>query len=740
MSEGEGKKLRSYRFEDYWLDAFTRTLWRSGTRIPMRQAPFSMFAHLLGNTGRPISAIELAEAASGRKMVKATAVSTHISTIRAATRHELIVTINTQGHQFTAEVERVYEQPGEAETAGPPDTLPPRALPGASRKSELTLAVDDTARYRHMTIVGPAGIGKTWFAIEIGHKRKAKLAGRVYFVDLAAATDGATITSTIARALGVPLRGIEDPTVTIAAWFGTAESLLILDSCDYVADPVAEFLMKFLELTSNVTVVATSQVMLSIGDQRVFRLDPLIPREAIALFVERASAADREFQRDDSNAALIAEICQRLDGLPLALEMAAALVPLLRLEGVRGGLRSQRFELLDNGERRAEPRHRTLRGMMEWSFGLLESEDRQFFRRLSRFAGTFSLDAAIAVAGAEGETRAAVTRRLRRLAERSLVIVERGKQPRYRLLETPRFYGAERLEEAGEAESIAERHARYYLDFLEPADEAWETMPDAEWLDGYGRDFDNIRLAADWALAQPERVPLAIALVGAAGRLWFMHELVPEGRRYCDRLVPLIGPETPPAHTARLLKRNAMLYRSADRLRAVALFERAAEIYREMGDRLNLGSVLGLIGGDCVYLGRFDEARARLGQAREMLAGSIRIKSLQNVMNDFGMLASITNDTAEAAQCLGAALDLARKMNDRLRQNLALTNIGELEFRRDVSGRAIEYAQEAASGLRVLGETARLGWTLVNLASYLIIAGDHAEARTHAAEALSLLQ
>jgi predicted ATPase/DNA-binding winged helix-turn-helix (wHTH) protein len=739
MTARAGITQHGYRFGVFRLYPAQRLLLRGDEAESVGQTVLNILAFLVENAGRVLTKEEIIAGAWLKINVDNTTLATYIGTLRKILGPGAIVTINNQGYQLTLEVERLAETgPPPLECPRPSTTLPPPAAIGIGRKRELAAAAEHCRQHRLLTVVGPGGIGKTWFAIELGHLSSENFPDGVRLIDLAPAKDPASVASVSARALGVALRGGEDPVQTLATWFGNRKMLVILDSCEYVAGPVAALAKRLLDQAPLLSLIATSQDILDIGYELVFRLDPLEPPDAMALFDARARAADRRYSSGDGTNGLAAEICHCLDGIPLALEMAASLVPVLGIKGVCSGL-NHRFEMLESGRRTAATRQRTLRGMMEWSFGLLDAAERKLFCRLARFSGSFSLAAAIAVAGADGEKSWDVMRRLRRLVDRSLLISDGGEEPRYRLLETARLYGAETLKEDGETDLIAERHARYFIELFVRADAAWETTPDSEWLRIHGPEIDNIRAALDWALEQPGNAQIGIALGGASARLWYILDLAPEGRRYCDRLVELIDQDTHPADAARLLRYTGILWRYADRLRAVALLERSAALYRQIDERLSLGSVLSVVGQNCVYLGRRDDAKAALDEAREILSGSNRLKSLWNVMNDLGMFASIGNETTEAARCLEAAVDMAREANDVLRENIAIFNLGEVEFRRGAADRAIERARESAEALRAANHLSDYTRPLVNLAQYLTIRGEHAEARRHAESALRLL-
>jgi predicted ATPase len=742
MAAENGSKPQGWRFSDdnrvFRLYPERRQLLLGETKVTLGQRTFDMLILLVENAGKVVSREAIMSAVWRNIAISDAAVSTQASTIRKLIGNdESIVAVNNQGYVFTIEadpIEREY---------GPPPQLMRLVMqsgPGVGREAELKELAALCSQHRLVTLVGPGGVGKTWLAVKLGLQLTWDRLDGVYLIDLGAARDSLSVAGSVAQALGVTLRSRDNPIHILGSAIGNRRMLLILDSCEYVIEPVRDLVDGLLPVAPNLSILATSQEVLRVLNEATFRLEPLSPPQAIELFVARAQTADRHFLPNEKNAPAIAEICARLDGIPLALEMAAALVPKLGIEGVREGLDQQRFQMLDGSPRVGDARRATLTAITEWSYGLLEETDQQIFCRLSCFSGSFSREAIAAVAGADSAGRWDIAASLGRLLDKSLLVAERGDRPRYRLLETLRLAGAAKLEAGGASETIAERHARYYADLFEQADLIWETTPEPDWLALYGPEIDNLRAALDWTLRNPGRLPLALILAGAAGHLWDRLALAAEGRSYLDRLVERLDERTPPADAARILRRAAVLWRRTDRLRAVALLERSVALYRQTADERSLGSALGLLGGDYIYLGRRAEAGMALDEARNLLPEGSRTKSLYNVMNDLGNLAVQANESDKAREYYVIARDLARKLHDTLREYLSLSNLGEVEFQTGAVGRAIEYTRQAVDGLRSAGHLAYLGYALVNFASYLAVQGNHSEARDCALEALSLLR
>jgi predicted ATPase len=664
---GDETRPRGWRFTDgttvFRLFPEQRRLFAGDKEVRISQRAFDLLVFLVENPGRPLGKQEIMKGAWRGMTLADSSLSTHVWTLRKIIGTTPITVINSFGYQFTPEVEPAEDLPALPRPTRPLIDLPRRSAAGIGRESELAELVTlagNTDQHPILTIVGGGGIGKTWLAIELGWRLTEHFPDGIHVIDLAQARTPAAVASAAGRALDVPLRGGDAPAQILAAAIGQRRMLLIFDACEYAAGPAGEFIGALLVRAPKLSVLVTSQQQLRIPNETVFRLQPLPQDDAVKLFVQSAGAADRRFQTTPPNAASVADICRRLDGNPLMLEIAAALVPSLGVEAVREGLDQQRFAMLDSRPRNAEPRQRTLSAIVEWSCGLLDAADRQVFRRLACFAGGFTTDAAVAVTATNGATKWDILACLDRLVDKSLLVFDGGDPERYHLVETLALHAKAKLEASGETERIAERHARYYTDLFLRADEAWETLLNDEWLIVYGLDIDNVRTALDWTLRDPNRLSIAVALAGAAGHLWERLALPAEGRRYLDRLAVLINNDASPADAARLLRRAGTLWRGADRLQAVALTERSLAIYRRIDDRLNLGSTLAFLGNDYVFLGRHDEAKIVLDEARDLLTGTSFTKSLWAVMNDLGSLALFTDNTDEARRCYVIATDLAR--------------------------------------------------------------------------------
>ena len=462
-----------------------------------------------------------------------------------------LVNIPGRGYSFVAPVARAEE----AGTAAPepPQTENAHNLPALltrliGREDTITRLADQLLRQRLLTIVGAGGIGKTSVALAVAEQLIPAYEHGVWLIDLAPLADPRLVPSALADALGLEIRA-ENPLPGLVASLRDKKMLLVLDNCEHVIDAAAALAVGVLAGAPGVQVLATSREPLRIEGEHVHRLSPLASPPALAgltaaealgfpavqLFVERAAATLDEFEFTDADAPIVADICGRLDGIALAIELAAARVDTFGVRGVAAHL-DDRFQLLTRGRRTALPRHRTLRATLDWSYELLPEPERVVLRRLAIFAGGFTEEAASAVAASAEIAASEVVESLANLVTKSLVSVDvGGVMVRYRPPETIRAYALQRLIESGEREQIARRHAEYHLGLFERAEAEAETRPMAEWLAEYRPRIDNLRAALDWAFSPGGNAAIGVALTAASVPLWVDLSMMAECRRHVER-------------------------------------------------------------------------------------------------------------------------------------------------------------------------------------------------------------
>lgn len=459
------------RFDRFELQPAERRLLVDGTPSSLGARALDLLLALVSRGGGLATKNELLDEVWPGLVVEEANLSVQVSALRKVLGGDLIATIPGRGYRFTGQVEAVGQPPAKPITAHTTAPAVASAAPPAprlplliGRDVEFEQASATLAEAGCLTLVGPAGVGKTTLARALA----AQAAGGAVWVDLAPLSEGRQVLPAFARALGIA-EPDGDPIAALAARLGTR--LLVLDNGEHVVDAAASLVAQLLQANPSMRVLATSQLRLAVAHERVHRLEPLtmpigddtldLHLGAVALFVDRARAADHRFQPRPEHLPLLREICRRLDGLPLALEMAAARVPALGLTGLLRSL-ERRFAMLSGGRRDAAARHRTLQAAVDWSHGLLSPDEQALYRVCGAFSGGFTLDLLQAVAQAPEQTSPDdrdwwLVDTLAQLVDRSLVVADDGEAPRYRMLETMREDARQRLRAHGEEDSVLGR-------------------------------------------------------------------------------------------------------------------------------------------------------------------------------------------------------------------------------------------------------------------------------------------
>jgi len=513
----------SFEFGRFRIFPRRREVLADGRPIELGGRAFDVLVVLIEANGAVVSKNELMSRVWPGRIVEDNNLHAQIKALRKAfSDHGLIRTIVGRGYQFRGEVRARRSSQSEAAEPGTASEIsgPPRAptnLPAPTsdligREVAIEEVIGLMADHRFVTLTGTGGIGKTRLGLEVARHLLPQFADGVWIAELAALSDPQLVPITVATAFGLELiSGVVSPE-RIAAALGSKQIMLVLDNCEHVIDAAAEMVEALLHANPTARVIATSREPLRAESEHLYRVSPLaVPAEdaqaledllrhgAVALFVARAQEADPYFSPDRQTATAIAAICRRLDGIPLALELAAARVSTLGMQALAARL-DDCFSLLTEGRRTALRRHQTLRATLDWSYELLAESERLVLRHVSIFTGVFTLAGASAVVGSANMLASDVVDGVANLAAKSLITADvSGAAVHYRLLETTRAYAREKLAELGELERAARRHAEYYLDLCEQAEGEWQTRPGAEWLADYGRQIDNVRAALDWA-------------------------------------------------------------------------------------------------------------------------------------------------------------------------------------------------------------------------------------------------
>jgi predicted ATPase/DNA-binding winged helix-turn-helix (wHTH) protein len=475
---------------------------------------------------------------------------------------ELIRTVSGRGYQFTGEIRilpasqgeppRVRQVTPDSKSVPPPTNVADPVSGLIGRDDELREIENLAAAHRLVTLTGPGGIGKTRLALAAARQLLPQFADGVWVVELAPLADSGLVPATVAAAVGLDLGNAGAVSAEgVAKALSAKRLLLVLDNCEHVIDVAAIMAEAVLRAGSEARIIATSREPLRAEAEQIYAVPPLaVPVTegedpwrygAVLLFLVRSRASGWHVAEDGRAGAVIAAICRRLDGIPLAIELAAARAAALGIEGLAARL-DDRFRLLAGGRRTALPRHQTLRATLDWSYELLPEPERVILRRLGVFAGVFSLEAAIAVIASLGIAPSEVVESLSNLVAKSLVAVKVDGTVHYRLLDTTRVYALEKVTEASEREAVARRHAEYYRDLFAQAEVEWEAKPPGEMLADYGPKIDDLRSALDWAFSPLGDASIGVALAAASVPMWFELSSFDECRGWMEKALGVVEP------------------------------------------------------------------------------------------------------------------------------------------------------------------------------------------------------
>jgi non-specific serine/threonine protein kinase len=566
---------------------------------------------------------------------------------------------------------------------------------------------------RLVTLTGAGGCGKTRLAEHVARTTTAPIADDIWYVPLAALSDGALVPRAVASVLGLPEQPDQPVADSLVGYLAPLHGLLILDNCEHLLDACAQLTMTLLSACQDVRVLATSREPLNVDGESVWvvpslsvppadtPISQLLSYDAIRLFCDRAEASSSAFHLSSGNAVSVAHICQQLDGIPLAIELAAARLKALTAEQIATRL-DDALRLLTVGKRGAPPRHQTLRAALEWSDALLPQAERTLFHRLSVFAGGFSLDAAAAVCEVAHRAGSEVLDRLAPLVDKSLVQVVSQPYPaamlRYRLLETMRQYGSEHTRRAGELEVLCERHAEFYLAL---AAVEWPQLvgeQQAQWLAQLETEHDNLRAALAWSLSAAGHPELGLSLAAALCWFWWTHGYLSEARHWLSQALAA------PLHSRTRMRAQALCWAGIfgagmqrDLRQAATLLEESLALSQEL-------QLLGEMSWASVNLARVAEQAGETAKAEQLAAHGVALSrdlgdpwAIAQALERYGEVVRFQGDFARAAALYDESLALSCARGDKRNIATLLHNLGHVHLhRRDIGQAAVHFADSFA--------------------------------------------
>jgi len=686
----------SFAFGPFRLLAARHELLAQGVPVAIGQRALDVLLVLVGRHGELVSKDELMSEVWPGVVVEENNLAVHISALRRILGQtedgkSYLQTVAGRGYRFVAPV--THEEA--SRTAEPALLAPMPAAPGdiiahnlqqlltslIGRSEELATLKEQLKSHRLVTLTGAGGIGKTRLAIETGLQALSSYPDGVWLVDLAPIRDG-VVAALVSEVLGVGHAG--DSLGGLAAAIKAKRLLLILDNCEHVIAESARLAETLIRACPQIAILATSRERLAIAGESVFRVPSLPLPEAtdgltaqaarrfgaIEMFVERAAALDG-FALTDANAAVVAAICRRIDGIPLAIELAVPRLRVLSERQLARGL-DERFGLLTGGSRTAVPRHQTLQALIAWSYELLSPIEQQMLRRFSVFAGATALSSIVAVVAGPDIAPPQVLDLVTSLVEKSLIMADRQHdETRYRLPESTRYFAQDKLAAARE-EDRRGLHAQHFIARFADAAQAWETSASEPWVARFGPDVDNLRAALGWAFGPDGSRELGLALAGSAHVIWSELGLMLEHKYWVERARAVVTAETPQAVQAQLLSWQSGDVNDADDPADIEDALRAAALYRELGDAFHQGKMLLRAGagrlaqesGQAEPSSReaAQSGEALLRDARDLLAPAGNTKSLAHCLSALASARLFAGDMSAAQALHGEALAVMRNI------------------------------------------------------------------------------
>ena len=755
----------AFRFQGFELRP-GRELLRDGAPLVLGKPALAVLGALVGARGNLVTKDELLDAAWPGVVVVENALHQHVRALRKALgdRCDLVGTVSRFGYRFMGQIEEIVADARDTSAVlGEPAALPSPLTPLVGREDELAAVQTLLLSHRCLSLLGPGGIGKTRLALELARRQVDRSVGRVHWVELAGIADGASVVGALATSFGLSGPSSLGPLLRIRQALRDAAAWLVLDNCEHLIEACAAAAHELLGHCPLLRVLATSQRPLGIAGEQRFQVsmlglppagasEPAVLAQsaAVRLLLARVRECNPQMSFDADALKDAAELCRHLDGNPLAIELAAMRVASLGLAATRAAL-AHHFQLLAGARRDGLRKHQSLGAMIDWSHGLLPAEQRSLLRRLSVFAGGWTMASACAVVGqgcgeaadpdASGPS-ADIAAGLADLVDRSLIACETtAHPPRFRMLETQRVYAADKLGASGERARCAAAHAQYFCAAFEAGYAEWDTTADPAWIARYGPERDNLCAAIRFALETAD-LTLAARLVGASIWLWRSTGTVYQLQQILDHDLLRSGNGLPADVRARLLLAHAYSLHatSTESQRVKLAAQRAVGAFEGRGDLLGASNALLCLASACAQFGDIAAHRATLGRIDALLGARRHGKAYAWYCGSHAWAAQLAGD-------LGQALGWAMRSRAAYRgsgawhgETRAMLHIADLRLASgDVDG-AIAIGTESVARLEGRQHRDDHGRALANLGAAWLARGDLVAARDCWSRALDELR
>jgi len=771
--------------KDFELDPRTYELRSGGRIVKLERIPMELLVLLIEERGQLVTRTQIIERIWGKDVFLDTdnSINAAIRKIRQVLRDDpeqprFVQTITGRGYRFIAPVVESHNKvSGRNTTSGlnaihsgfsgkaaeptvetASSALPVQRTGFLGREKEVAAAEQLLLRpdVSLVTITGPGGIGKTRLAVQLASRLAEHFSGGTYFVSLSSLSDPGLLASVIVQALGIREAGTQSPMEILKANLrrsGHSPKLLLLDNFEHLVGAVPT-LVELLSVTSRLKVLVTSRSALHVYGENEFPVPPLaLPEQslatvevlsqspAVALFVQRAVAAKPDFQLTPENAAAVAEICARLDGLPLAIELAAARVKVLSPTAMRTRL-SSRLQLLTGGARDLPQRHQTLRAAMDWSYDLLTPTEQKLFRRLSVFVGGCTLEGAEAVCDAKGDLGLDVLDGMESMVDKSLA--QRDEQgdgePRFVMLETIREYALEKLEASGEKALTKRAHAAYCLVLAEERATEQVGTVSADWLAHYGVEHDNFRAAVEW-LTETEDAEWGLRLGGALFRYWEMREYLAEGRARLDKLLKIPGAQAPTKARSRALFAAGVLgVEQGDYAAADALIRESLEISRQLDNAQGAAICLNALAVSARDRGDIPNARSLFEESLTVWREVGDPKAVASAVSNLANVVKLQGDNTRARSLYAECLSIFSGLGDRTGVAWSMNYQGDVARDQGDPAAARALYEESLEIFRELGDRWGIAGTLADLGNLASDQGNYSMAQDLYRQSIRIFQ
>ena len=690
-----GKVARSYRFGAVEVRPSERQLLVEGKPAAVGARAFDVLMALIDHRDRVLTKNELLDLVWPGLVVEENNLQVQVSSLRKVLGAQSVATVPGRGYRFTLEPE--IEESAPATTLAPRrHNLPSQLTSFIGREHEIAEVRARLVATRMVTLTSVGGTGKSRLSLQVAAQVADQFADGAWFVELAPVSDERRVAHAVASVLGVKEEAGRPMIEALVRYARDRRILVILDNCEHVLQACADLARQLLQSGDGVKILASSHEPLHVAGEAIYPVGALDEGEAMRLFVERTAAVQPAFEVTTLNAHHVAEICRRLDGLPLAIELAAARMRAMSVETVAARL-NDCFRVLTGGDSTALPRQQTLRASIYWSYDLLDVPERVLLRRLAVFAGGWTVEAAEAVAAGGDIEAGAVVDLLTHLVDKSLVEFDR-KAARYRLLETVRQYAHELLASSGEADEVRTRHLHHFVAFADRARAELTGPSQGAWLVRLDVERENLLSAHAWCQALGDGAEPGLQLAGALKLYWVNRGLMELGHRVTVEALARTPPtRRDPIHCRALFDAGQLSYFMGRYAEARRYLEQSLAAAREIGDAVGIAKPLQPLGGACLGLGDLETARRHLEEALEAARKIGDKREIASALNALAQLHRIEGQLDSAEVLFQSTVTLMREIGDKENIAIGLLNRAMIAIERGSDAAARELLLEVVA-------------------------------------------